>query len=75
MAPGYIWSGSVDGKDYTYTVLTLESDDPTRARAWVSRRGVRGGFCMTNVERAKHLAEMQETMDPLRLHEHGLLLK
>ena len=28
---------------------------------------------MTNIERAKDIAEMQETMDPRLLHKYGLL--
>ena len=53
-----IWVGRVDDMD-AYTVLNLETC------AWVTRygNGVRGGFRMTNVERAKDLAELQAKMD------------
>jgi hypothetical protein len=67
LAPG-MWVGRVDDVD-AYAVLELESS------AWVTRYGVRDGFRMTNVNRAKEIAELQEEMDVLPLlNRHGLLL-
>ena len=69
-----MWEGRVDGV-MAYIVLPLEpSDTMPHGGAWVSRAGVRNGLRMTNIERAKDIAEMQETTDPRMLHDHGLLL-
>jgi hypothetical protein len=68
-----VWLGRVGGHP-AYVVLELEKTDPKDWGAYVRRYDTRDGFRMTNISRAMDIAEMQETMDPMLLHRHKLLL-